>query len=76
MTSKRTSDDTFDLLHRALASDLVRRIEDGTATAADLNVARAFLKDNGISAVATPGSPMGTLMQTLPFDQGDEADFH
>lgn len=74
--SKRTSDDTFDLLHRALANDLVKRIEDGTATAADLNVARAFLKDNGISALATPGAPLGTLMQVLPFDASDEADFH
>jgi hypothetical protein len=74
--TNRTTDATFDLLHRTLAQDLVNRIENGTATAADLNVARAFLKDNGISAVAAPGSPMGTLMQTLPFDQGDEADFH
>lgn len=39
--------------------------------AAILNVARQFVKDNGIEAIAAPGSPLGNLTDNLtkyPFD--------
>lgn len=39
---------------------IVVRVE---APAAILNVARQFLKDNGIDAQAAPGSPMGRLSE-------------
>lgn len=65
--TKRASEETFSALHEALARDLLKRIQDGTATAADLNVARAFLKDNGIDAVPAPNSPVGDLVSKLPF---------
>ena len=39
-------------LHDAVAEELLRRVMSGEANASDLNVARAFLKDNGIDALA------------------------
>lgn len=65
--SKKASQEVFEQLHEALATDLLNRIKAGTATAADLNVARAFLKDNGIDAIPTEGSPVGNLVANLPF---------
>ena len=58
-------------MHTALAGDLVKRIEAGTATAADLGVARQFLKDNGITATPVKGSPLGNLLENLPFSGED-----
>ena len=65
-------DKTLGSLHEALASDLLRRIQDGSATAADLSVARQFLKDNGIDALAQHSEPLANLAKSLPF--GLEAD--
>ncbi|WP_043880497.1 hypothetical protein [Azorhizobium caulinodans] len=59
-------------LHVALAEELLRRVKDGTATAADLNAARQFLKDNGVDAVPAPGSPLNALMSNLPFDPHED----
>ena len=42
----------FDALHLELTKDLVRRIRSGEATAAELNVARQMLKDNGVDSTA------------------------
>lgn len=55
-------------LHNALAEDLLAKVTSGEATAADLNVARAFLKDNGIDATLEASEPMNNLAKTLPFD--------
>jgi hypothetical protein len=60
-------------LHEAIASDLLRRIQDGSATAADLSVARQFLKDNGIDAMAQQSEPLANLAKTLPFSSEAEA---
>jgi hypothetical protein len=65
--------ETFASLHEALANDLLRRIQDGSATAADLSVARQFLKDNGIDATAQQSEPLLNLAKTLPFDPESEA---
>jgi len=59
-------------LHTALAADLLRRIQEGSATAADLSVARQFLKDNGIDALATQSEPLANLALSLPFVVPDE----
>lgn len=40
---------------------LLNRVKDGTASASDLAVARALLRDNGITAVPAKGSPLGNL---------------
>lgn len=62
----------FDLLHRALAEQLLRRCQDGSATASDLNVARQFLKDNAIDS-ATPSDEILRLLESLP-EQMDAED--
>ena len=60
-------------LHKTLAENLPLRIKDPEAKSADLNVARQVLKDNGIEALAVEGSPLSSLVATLP-DVSD-ADF-
>lgn len=68
MTSKKTaSEEELELLHAALVKNLRDKIAKGEATAADLNVARQMLKDNGIDAVPTKGSPLDSLRSSLPF---------
>ena len=51
---------------------LLRRIEDGSASASDLAVARALLKDNGITAVPAQGSPMGNLKDYVSEYDGEQ----
>jgi hypothetical protein len=55
-------------LHDVLVKELLERIKSGTATPADLNVARSMLKDNHIDCVAVPESPLAKLALTMPFD--------
>ncbi|MGQ0621490.1 MAG: hypothetical protein ACT4QA_16475 [Panacagrimonas sp.] len=47
-------------IHEGLARDLLSKIKSGEATAADLSVARQFLKDNAIQAKPVQGSPPAT----------------
>ncbi|WAW10010.1 hypothetical protein NB640_12445 [Oxalobacter vibrioformis] len=54
-------------LHTALAEVLLAEIKKDETPAAILNVARQFLKDNGIEALAVPTSPLGQLATVLPF---------
>jgi hypothetical protein len=61
-------DKTLSNLHIAVAEELLKRIEAGDANAAELNVARAFLKDNGIDGVAEQGNPLENLAKSLPFN--------
>ena len=61
------------LLHKTLAENLLLRIQDPEAKSSDLNVARQFLKDNGIDAVPVEGSPLSDLVRTLP--DFSDADF-
>ena len=60
--------ETFATLHQALAEDLLARIRSGQATAAELNVARQMLKDNGIEAVPVKDSGLEGLAKIPPFD--------
>lgn len=55
-------------LHTGMCETLLARIESGEATAADLGVARQFLKDNGIDASANKSEPLANLARSLPFD--------
>ncbi len=66
--TKKSSQDILEALHDSLATELSQRIISGEATAADLSVARQFLKDNGIDAFATSESPLKQLVDSLPFD--------
>jgi len=61
----------MDLLHRTLAENLLSRVKDPEAKSGDLNVARQFLKDNGIDALPVENSPLSDLVKSLP-DFADE----
>tara|TARA_R100001082_G_scaffold73392_1_gene42160 strand:+ start:443 stop:652 length:210 start_codon:yes stop_codon:yes gene_type:complete len=60
---------SLETLHNKLAEDLLLRIESGEASSAELNVARQFLKDNGIDSSLQQDNPLINLAKTLPFDQ-------
>lgn len=70
--TKPATKEALNGLHAALAQDMIRRLESGEATAADLGVIRQFLKDNGIDAVPTGDSPLQRLVHTLPFADPEE----
>ena len=59
-------------LHKTLAQELLDRIRSGEEKASILNVARQFLKDNGIEALPVAESPLKSLIDELPFDAEEE----
>lgn len=64
--------DPFLQLHEELTSRLLERVRDGTATAADLNVARQWLNDNQIKANPRKNKPLkalGDAISQLPFEE-------
>ena len=63
MDKEKKLSDLFELL----AEDITARISEGTATSTDLNVARQFLKDNGITATISVANPLEGLVNALPF---------
>lgn len=66
-----TEKSVFEQLHAELSKELLKRIKDGTATAADLNVARQWLMNNNIAAnpLTNPGlKALGTVITSLPFE--------
>ena len=69
-----TNADMMALLHQTLAENLLARIKDPEAKSSDLNVARQFLKDNGIDALPVEGSPLSELVATLPDFSDADAD--
>ena len=59
----------LDDLHDSVAKDLLNRISSGEASASELSVAVKFLKDNNATLdVITAESPMGNLLDALPFE--------
>lgn len=56
-------------IHNALAEELLKKIEDGSASATELNVARQFLKDNGIDCAPSVNTPILNLAKIMPFDE-------
>lgn len=57
---------TLSDLHDQLATKLLDRVKSDDVSAADLNVARQFLKDNGIDAAPKKGQPLHSLADELP----------
>tara|TARA_Y100001968_G_C19293836_1_gene685579 strand:+ start:588 stop:815 length:228 start_codon:yes stop_codon:yes gene_type:complete len=64
--NSKDSKDLLEVLHSELIKELLDRIRTGEAKPSDLNVARQFLKDNGIECLPVPESPFGDLMASLP----------
>lgn len=62
------TNDVLSSLHDAVAQELLDRVLSGDATSADLNVAKGFLKDNGIDASLGQSDALADLSLTLPFN--------
>lgn len=58
--------DTLGNIQGEMADLLLSRIRDKTATASDLAVARALLRDNAIQAKPVKDSPLGNLSKAIP----------
>tara|TARA_R100001460_G_scaffold2724_1_gene8652 strand:+ start:37 stop:270 length:234 start_codon:yes stop_codon:yes gene_type:complete len=69
-------DEKLKELHGVLAKQLLERVKDPEAKASDLNVARQFLKDNGIEAIPVDNSPLKALVDELPFDTEEDLALH
>ena len=54
-------------LHGPVAVELLNRIRNGEARPADMANAIKFLKDNGIEGLPVEGSPLGNLVNSMPF---------
>lgn len=68
----KATEEALGELHGAIAKKLKERIESGEVTAAELSVARQFLKDNYIQADAGKNEGLQGLADALPeFDDGD-----
>ena len=67
------SDSKLRELHGILAEKLLEKVQDPEAKSADLNVARQFLRDNGIDAVPTDNSPLQRLIDEMPFNEKPKA---
>jgi len=63
------SDNKLRELHGILAEKLLEKVKDPECKSADLNVARQFLRDNGIDAVPTDDSPLQKLINEMPFNE-------
>ena len=53
-------------LHSVLTKVLLDRVKSPEAKAGDLNVARQFLKDNGIECIPTEKNGLEDIMNNLP----------
>lgn len=70
----KATEELLNALHGALASDLMKKIKEGTASAAELSTAVRFLKDNGITSLPGAGGPTDALADEMakaqvPFDE-------
>ena len=68
MADKQKTEILMDELHNKLAEVLLERVKKDEVKASDLNVARQFLKDNGIEGVPVEDSTLKNLVDELPFD--------
>ena len=59
--------ETLETLHSQVALELSERIASGEASSADMSNAIKFLKDNGIEGLPVQDSPLGQLVNVLPF---------
>ena len=62
----------LDSLHTELAQELLDKVRSGEAKASELNVARQFLKDNGVESIAIDNSPLKSLVDESPFTDPED----
>ena len=63
---------TLDELHTELAQTHLDIVRSGEAKSSHLNVARQFLKDNGIEGLPIDNSPFKELVDELPFERAED----
>lgn len=63
----KASREALETLHGTVATILTDKLRSGEATAADIQAAIKFLKDNGIDGVPAEDNPLGKLRDSLPF---------
>ena len=63
----KANQETLENLHTQVAQELLQRIIGGEASSADMSNAIKFLKDNGIEGLPVQDSPLGDLINVLPF---------
>lgn len=68
----RSISEILEELHTATAEELLTVIKSGNAAPGHFMAALRFLKENGVDAVAKPGSPMADLAKLVPFPTGAE----
>ena len=59
-------------LHSELTQKLLDKIRSPEVTASELNVARQFLKDNGVESIPIDHSPLKALVDEMPFSDPEE----
>jgi len=64
--------ETLENLHSQVAQELLQRIVSGEASSADMSNAIKFLKDNGVEGLPVQDSPLGELINVLPFPKKEE----
>lgn len=69
---RKMKDKILEQLHTELTNKLLEKVRDEDCKASDLNVARQFLKDNGIEAMPVDNSPLKNLVDELPFSDDEE----
>lgn len=69
------TEELLGMLHEAVASDLLQKVQSGEATAQELSAAIKFLKDNNVEALAVEDSPLNKLAKSLP-EFGTEEGLH
>ena len=67
VSKMKAPQDTLEILHSQVAQELLQRIISGEASSADMSNAIKFLKDNGIEGLPMQDSPLGNLVNILPF---------
>lgn len=63
--------ESLDILFQVTLDELIKRIQEGLATPADLSVARAILKDNNIHAISEDKQKISSLVESMPFDDDE-----
>jgi hypothetical protein len=66
----------LEALHEAVARDLLKRIQSGEASPAEITAALKLLRDNGIEAMPTQDNPLGQLADKLPEFIEQDAELH
>jgi len=67
----RATEDQFNELHGLVTNELISRIKGGLATTQDLKAAADWLSKNNITGLATMGSTLSALFDSLELEMED-----